>query len=566
MKKILSLTLVFSLLLSVCFSMGAITASAESEEVYTFGDVKYRLLNDGTATIVGVSDATLTEITIPSVVDGYEVSEISRLAFRRNRVLQSVTVEEGIRSIGFQAFYECTSLKDISLPDSLRDIALSVFEGTPCYSDSAKWENGIIYIGNHLIKSNNTQYNTTLLEYTVKEGTISIAKNAFENNRKLEKVVLPDSLKAIGEGAFSQCKALRVADLPAGLEFLGWSAFNGCSLVSVTIPEKITKIENYTFRGNDFETIELSNRITSIGWDAFAGCEKLTEVTIPESITELSDGIFSGCKALATINLHDNLTDIGYSAVYDTAYSANPDNWEGGCLYIGDYLMEADRDRKGSVTVKDGTRIVAGGAFMDCYYITSVQLPDSVETIGHQAFGRCQSLSQVNIPKGLREISYYVFSECPALREIYIPDNITAIGERAFYDCPNLKTISISSSVTEIGKEAIGCLSIAPDLMGSTTSDEITIRAYGDTAAEEYAKEYGLKFEEVPMPSHFSYYGDIDVDGVVTVKDATYLQKALSGFFPLFTEQKDAGDMNCDGVLNIRDATYIQKQVAGLVP
>ncbi len=565
MKKILSVTLIFALLLSLCIASGVQIVSAEETPIYTFGDVKYYILEDGTAAVVGISDKSLTHITIPSTVDEYTVSRVDRLAFRDNRTLESVTIEEGIHTIGFQAFSGCTKLATINLPDSLREIGYRVFENSACYNNRENWDGYVLYIDNFLIISTDKTLARPLTEYTVKDGTISIARGAFEHHTKLEKVYLPDSLRGISESAFTRCENLKKADLPTELDYLGWSAFNGCDLEEVTIPEKITKIDSYTFRGNAFSSINLHEDITYIGWDAFANCDNLTEVTIPESITELSDGLFIYCDSLETINLHDNLTAIGYAVVNGTAFYNNPDNWEGGCLYIGDYLMAGSKTHKGAVKVKEGTRLMAENAFYGNKEITSVQLPESLEFIDAQTFDGCENLAYVNIPENVSEIGGHAFYGCTSLENIYIPENVAHIDRQAFTDCTNLKTITIANPSVEFGERAVGFYPVydmAGDLIDYyATTDEITIRGLSGSTAQAYAEENGLNFEEIKIPE---ITGDVDGDGTITIKDATAIQKALANILPLLKEQKPFADADSDGTVTIKDATAIQKTLAKL--
>ncbi len=565
MKKILSVTLIFALLLSLCVTFGMQFVSAEETPIFTFGDVKYYLLEDGTAAVVGISNNTLSHITIPSTVDEYTVSEISNYAFRDNRILESVTVEEGIHTIGSRAFSGCTKLATINLPDSLREIKYRAFENSACYNNRENWDGYVLYIDNFLIISTDKTLARPLTEYTVKDGTISIARGAFEYHTKLEKVYLPDSLRGISESAFSRCENLKEADLPTELDYLGWGAFNGCVLEEVTIPEKITKIDSYTFRGNAFSSINLHEGITYIGWEAFSGCDNLTEVTIPESVTELEDYLFLRCDALETINLHENLTAIGYAVVNGTAFYNNPENWEGGCLYIGEYLMAGEKTLKGAVNVKEGTRLIAENAFYENKGITSVHLPESLEFIDAQTFDGCENLTYVNIPESVSKIGLHAFYGCTSLESIFIPENVAYIDRNAFTDCTNLKTITIANPSVEFGEMAVGFYPVydmAGDLIDYyATTDEITIRGLSGSTAQAYAKEYGLNFEEIKIPE---IIGDVDGDDVITIKDATVIQKAIANILPLLREQMPFADADGDGTVTIKDATDIQKTVASL--
>ncbi len=199
------------------------------------------VIEEGTLTIADEAFYNcneLTEIVIPQ-----SVVRIGESAFDCCYDLKSVTIEEGTKYIGNYAFSSCSSLNEITLPDSVIQIGYGTFNGVGYQFEII---NSAAYIGNHLIWVEDSLCGT----YTIKEGTRSIAGEAFINfdQSGLEKVIFPDSLKGIGEYAFWWCTALKEISIPSSVEYIGGSAFGFCeNLVKATIPGTVSYIGNNAF-------------------------------------------------------------------------------------------------------------------------------------------------------------------------------------------------------------------------------------------------------------------------------------------------------------------------------
>ena len=160
--------------------------------------------------------------------------------------------------------------------------------------------------------------------------------------------------------------------------------------------------------------IEISSGVTSIGQEAFCGCDSITEITLPESFTSIPAYLVYGCTSLTQISIPDGVTSIGEKAFYN------------------------------------------------CSSLAEISIPSGVTSIGSNAFDGCSSLTEIDLPEGITQISGGVFENCTSLSTIVIPENVTTIGRYAFYKCASLTEINIPIAVTSIGAYAFnGCTALS---------------------------------------------------------------------------------------------------------
>ena len=203
-----------------------------------------------------------------------------------------------------------------------------------------------------------------------------------------------------------------VYSIRKGVKIIGKRAFAFCNfLTNIIIPESVT----------------------NIGEHAFSCCYSLTSINIPESVTNIEKAAFSCCDSLTSINIPDSVTSIGKRAFW-------------GC------------DSLASITIPNSVTSIGDYAFSDCDSLASITIPDSVTTIGMFAFSDCDSLASINIPNSVTTIGNDAFSKCKSLKSINIPDGVTSIGARAFINCNSLMSISIPKSVKSIGDDAFRSL------------------------------------------------------------------------------------------------------------
>ena len=230
----------------------------------------------------------------------------------------SVTYNEvkySVTSIGQSAFYYCTALTSVTIPNSVTSIGKYAFT-----------------------------YCSALTSVTIPNSVTSIDEYAFESCSGLTSVTIPNSVTSIGGGAFYGCSSLTSVTIPNSVTSIGWNAFLNCSsLTSVAIPNSMTSIGQRAFSGcSGLTSVTIPNSVTSIGGEAFRGCSGLTSVAIPNSVTSISWGAFSGCSSLTSVTIPNSVTSIGNQAfancdeltdVYCQAEKLSTDEWSGEGLY-----------------------------------------------------------------------------------------------------------------------------------------------------------------------------------------------------------------------------------------
>lgn len=429
--------------------------------------------------------------------------------------VKSLKVEEGVTSITALAFDGCTALASISVPESLEQIHGTAFEGTAFYNDENNYEDGVLYLGKHLLRSKPDLAG----DYTVKDGTRSIADNAFFGCDALTSVSVPQTVKRIGTNAFYGCSALTQIDLPDSGMYISAYAFSDSALYAdernwengaLYLGKHLVKVNTDlagTFAVKDgtksvacnafeqcsaIEQITLPDSVSEIGANAFDNCRALTLVTLPAGLTRLNDYVFVNCRQLQTLTLPQTLTHIGEGAFayccalqtitvpaevtdigvgafsYCTALTAIDVNGENtaftaadGILYNknGTSLLAYPQGNAAQTLVVSQTvEHIADFAFAGCTALQNVTLPDGLHSIGAYAFDGCASLSEITFEQGMLKIGERAFQNCTALTAVALPERLTEVSENTFTGCASLRQITFGKALTAIGNGAFsGC-------------------------------------------------------------------------------------------------------------
>ena len=346
------------------------------------------------------SNTPITEIEMATPCDS-----ILGETFSNCPNLTKITIGEGLKYIGYNAFSN-SPIKEANLPSTLRDISSYAFLGYSSYCpfiNDIQPENHIRYIGKVAYQC----VDRDLEEYTIKDGTVTLADNLFENwlgnattfhipasveqigNRAFAYTqikALPEmlGLKRIGGEAFYGCKNLKKLTIPETVEYIGGGAFYGCSNIwSLTYNAINAECESFMEPNAPLEKIVIGGKVRRLPNGIFSGRE-FTEVTLPACLERIDEFAFYGCKNLTTINLSDSIR------------------------YIGD------------------------NAFYGCSSLKNIHWPLRLTTIGSRAF-RQTALETISLPEGVTSVGDGAFYICPFAKTVYIPSTANVEDDINYY-------------------------------------------------------------------------------------------------------------------------------------
>ena len=392
--------------------------------------------------------------------------------------IRSLVLEEGVSTIGNEAFDGCTNLTEAQLPESLLTIGEYAFQS--CGLTEINLPSRLVRTGNYAFYDC-----SALASVGIPAGIEKISNGCFYKCGALQEIRFDGTMaqwKDLTIESYNQAvyeALIRCSD--GSIDYSGlcgqdltWSfdAATGTLAISgsgatwpdyfpwdelradirkVVVGTGVTSIGGATMENGAFQDcvnltqVSLPEGLTFLGGRSFQNCDSLTEVTLPASLTEVHQGGFGDCDSLQRILVAEGS---------ETFTSVN------GVLYSKDMtkLYICPGAKSGSFTVPDSVTAFGWRPFWGCRKLTEIRIPDTVSDLGNNTFQFCTSLKEVNIPRSATQLPISCFYGCTSLEEIVIPANITSLFGYTFTDCPSLKYVLFEGSAPgfEIGPNVFG--------------------------------------------------------------------------------------------------------------
>ena len=415
--------------------------AAQTTYNYTVGNstYTYTILTDDTVKITKYK-GTDESIVIPSEIDGKKVTVIGSSAFYGFKSLKNIEIPDGITSIENYAFCQCWSITSLSVPESVTSIGTGAFR----------------FCGD--LKEIKLPSNLTVLSDSLFGADANLEYITFGDAEKTDTVIIPETVQKMGNYVFMNCEKIKNIKLPSNLKSIGKTCFQGCiSLTGLFIPQSVESIgggifgdcdalqsveiedENNNFIFKDGILYDVKNGILvsavnslipekvivdectkTIDYSAFADCNNLYEIEIPQGVVNIGEKAFARLDNLKNIDIPDSVTNITTLAFYRC----------NGLV---------------SVQVPGSVTAIKNGTFRECNNLKKVILNEGVAKIEGSAFVFCSSLEQIKLPQSLMSIGSGAFDNCTSLISVELPDN-AIISSDTFRGCKNLSKIVLSDT------------------------------------------------------------------------------------------------------------------------
>ena len=453
MKNLIKL---FAVVIAVIISNSVFAYDFEVDGIY------YNKLSDSTVAVTYKDknyNSYSGDVTIPSSItyDGttYNVTSIGGYAFYKCTGLTNIAIPNSVTGIGGAAFANCTGLTSVTIPNRVTSINNYVFY--EC---------------------------TGLTSIDIPDRVTSIGDSAFYDCTGLTSITIGIRVTSIGSQAFARCK---------GLTTLNYNARNcgGKGFSDASTGVHYSSEYCWLYGCINLETVNIGESVQVIPDYFIVDLDKVTSITIPKGIYSIGKSAFFDCSGLTTLNYNgESCVGDGFSSDY---------NWLDHCsnletVNIGENVKSIPKyfinylSKVTSITIPNSVTKIPYCAFRGCSGLTSIEIPNSVTDIGWYAFASCRGLTSIEIPNSVTYISSSAFAHCGGLTRVTIGNSVKGIGRHAFTWCRGLTSVTIGSSVTGIGDSAfylcsnidsIICYAATPPQLGvdvfDVESDDATV-------------------------------------------------------------------------------------------
>lgn len=340
----------------------------------------------------------LTSITIPN-----SVTSIGDCAFLGCRSLTSVIIPDGITSIGKFTFNGCLSLTSVTIPNSVTDIGKYAFDGCSALT-SISIPQSVTNIGESAFYGC-----TSLTSFTIPNSVTSIEDYTFAGCINLTSITIGNSVASIGKNAFTGCRSLTSVTIPNSVTSIGDYTFSRCyGLTSIDIGNGVTIIGNDAFwECTNLTSVTMGNSVTSIGDLAFNDCTSLKSITIPSSVTHIGNNVFYYCNKLKAIHISDLAAwcNIQFDGAFFSRYHLYLNGKEITNLTIPESVTSVSNyafakcHRLLSITIPEGLTCIGNYVFQECLNLQNIYChAEQVPETGNNAFEKSNYNAILHVP------------------------------------------------------------------------------------------------------------------------------------------------------------------------
>ena len=344
---------------------------------------------------------------LESVIIGDSVVHVAKKAFDSCNKLKNVTIGKNVATLESDAFNDCKSIENIYFNAINAVNTYEIDDGNYIFYNHLGCNTTITFKIGANVKSipENLFFGHDVGSISFDSGSVceSIGNFAFNNQKNITSINLPDSITTIGANAFYGCSGLTVATMN-GVTTIERFAFGECTALQNVSATNILYIGDFAFSKNtSLVNINLGNQLTLVGSSAFEGCTSLKSLSLSSTVTEIRDSAFKNCKSIENIVFSTGLTKIG-----NDAFS--------GCSSLA------------NIELPDTLIILGQYAFSDCISLKTADLGNQVTAIYNGTFSGCTSLKNVRFGSSVKEIGRQAFTGCNTL-DIYFEDSSSAWGQ-----------------------------------------------------------------------------------------------------------------------------------------
>jgi hypothetical protein len=579
--------------------------------------------------LVSVSDRTFSGVAVPR----FGTTHIADGALASCRSLYSVYLPSSIKVIGNKAFYDCAQLVKIEIPSDARieyigkdaflscskittvksslecwtgitfaskesnplfngckltingsdgafdfttdkDISLYAFVG--CQNLSSVTVNGSVEIGKEAFyRSSASCVSLTnvkkigesafaecasLLNVTIDSDAIYIADSVFDETRALSRVDLNAKVRAqnssfnnagVGGTGFVLTLGAKSSNLPANLFTNATTSQDTPKITRVYVEEGVTSLTCSFKNITTISEVSLPEGLTEIGDNVFCGCTSLIGITFPSTLTKIGENAFSKSKLFGDIVIPDSVTEIAAGAFSSTDITSVI--LPASLKTLSDSAFSNCATLECEITLPEGLTTIGKFAFMDSPITGTLVIPATVTTISESpfwgtkltkievkgqvksldnAFKMCESLQEVSLPEGVTSLKE-AFWRCRSIDFVYVPSTVTNI-DGAFFECTALKTVYLTGDLLSIGASTFqGCSSLTTIKIPSTVT-KIEARAFANCSSlksielpsalasiGEYAFAGAASLKELVIPSSVTSLGEYALSGCSSLEKLT---------------------------------------------